>query len=221
MRTQLSPALIAAIIATFAMLSIASAGDETSTPPTDFAGLPPCDSLKSTPLCPRLDQDDAGRYSITWQEIADASSYRIEADGGALRVNAGDPFCTAPLSDDVYGIGIDIPVPADVSELPLPLPRLPAVDAWFIKDIRVTVTALDANNDVLETDGFALTAEAGCDDASGRRPPSTAATQLPGAGASGGDYDHAAKAPIGIALAIIGAAILAYALWKQSRSSGQ
>lgn len=219
MRTRVTPALIAAVVATLAVLTTASAGNEPSTPAADLGGLPPCSDQQTRPLCPRITAISAEPRTIVWQRIDAAASYRLEVDGNAIRVNAVAPYCTAPLIDAVHVIALDVTVPGDVSELPLELPRLPPPDTWEIKDIRVTITALDANNNVLETDGFALIAEAGCDDASGPRPPSRAPTQLPGAGAPSDDYDHAAKAPIGVAIAVIGVAIIGYALWKQSRAS--
>jgi hypothetical protein len=81
--------------------------------------------------------------TYTWEAIETASELHISGSAVVLRTNAVDPLCSAPLEQDSRTVTIEATLAGDATSYTIPLPELPAGDAWFVAQDNVRLDALD------------------------------------------------------------------------------
>ena len=111
---------------------------------------------------------------VSWNSVPGTDRYQLTGTIFALRVNANDPLCAPPLAEDRQTLTLDETIEASVTRFELPLPELPAEDAWFFFDTRVTLEAFDNEGVVLaagDTGGIAETNPLHCATIEPELPP--------------------------------------------------
>lgn len=93
---------------------------------------------------------------VTWNSVSGTDEYRLTGTIDALRVNANDAFCVPPLAEDSHTLTLDETFEASVTQFELPLPKLPAEDAWYFIETSVTLEAFDSEGILLAAGNFAL-----------------------------------------------------------------
>jgi hypothetical protein len=202
MRTAI--VLAAALTATW--LSFGAARAEPAGPP---ALATPARMNVAVPIGLQL-----GLPYVSWEPVEGAAGYRLSGEVHMLRTNRNDPFCAPPVKDDTHTITLDSDelIPPEIDHVDLPVPELPADDAWYIFDAQALVEAVDEDGGVLASGRIGGTAETLCS-----RPTPTPAIVLPPTGSGGGSASFALPAAV-TALTLAAGAALAASLRLRLRS---
>jgi len=137
---------------------------------------------------------DLGERTVSWNDLAEEAGYRVHGTIEYLHFRS----CVGASGESFHEtVNVDKQLPADTASFALPAPAETRADS--IKEIQITVEALDAGGAIIAANGFATTVDKFCSEAE-------IAAELAAAG--GGPAGVTSRWRLPAALAAMGALLL-------------